>query len=364
MKRANITSRERIVAALEGRPIDYVPFSPFLAYVWEHFPPEVRAGGQLEFHRRIGADPLWRGAPCPVALMGPPVESQVFTEDDRHVMVTETPVGTIRHAQARSDIGNTLFLVEHPVKTEEDCKTWLWIEEHTSFAPSLANVHEHFNGTGREGLSIGSLVPRGKTAFQWMVEHLIGTEGLIYALADYRDTVETLWRTMVAKNLEAARIAAEVDCYDYYLSWEDSSTQNYSPTLYKTFIAPEIAEWCRLLAANGKRYVQHACGHVRTLLPQMRESGVFAVESLSPPPTGNVALNEARDMLGPDVGIIGGIEPTRFLDLSNDELGPYVEQVLADGAGRFLLANSDSCPPGVTLEKFKIVADVTRSCRV
>jgi len=36
-----MTSKERIVAALNGDPIDYTPFSPFLAYVWEHLPKEI-----------------------------------------------------------------------------------------------------------------------------------------------------------------------------------------------------------------------------------------------------------------------------------------------------------------------------------
>jgi len=45
-------------------------------------------------------------------------------------------------------------------------------------------------------------------------------------------------------------------------------------------------------------------------------------------------------------------------------LEPYVESVIADGkGGGFLLANSDSCPPGVTVEKFKLVADVARRFR-
>ena len=65
------------------------------------------------------------------------------------------------------------------------------------------------------------------------------------------------------------------------------------------------------------------------------------------------------------MGIIGGIEPTQFLNLSEAELGPYVESVIEEGqGGPFLLANSDSCPPGVTVEKFKIAAEVARAYKV
>ncbi len=71
-----MTSKERIQAALEGREVDHVPFSPFLAYVWESFPEAVREKGQLAFHKDIGADPLWRGAPCPVAAIHPEMETR------------------------------------------------------------------------------------------------------------------------------------------------------------------------------------------------------------------------------------------------------------------------------------------------
>jgi hypothetical protein len=47
------------------------------------------------------------------------------------------------------------------------------------------------------------------------------------------------------------------------------------------------------------------------------------------------------------------------------ELGAYVEQVIADGqGGPFVLANSDSCPPGVTVEKLKRVADIARGVKL
>ncbi len=108
--------------------------------------------------------------------------------------------------------------------------------------------------------------------------------------------------------------------------------------------------------------MQHACGHLRELLVPMREQNIFAVESISPPPTGNIDMREARAKLGSRVAIVGGIEPTQFLQLSLDQLAPYVERVIDDlRGGPALLANSDSCPPGVTVEKFKLVADIARS---
>lgn len=362
MQTSALSAHDRLTAALRGEPVDFLPFSPFLAYVWESFPRAIQEAGQLAFHQAIGATPLWRGAPCPVRAVLPS-EVAVTTLQQGHRIFTETttPVGTVHEVKRRSDQGNTEFLVEHPLKTAADFGVQLWIEEHTTFEVDLGPVREHLSGDGREGLSIGMLLPRSKSAFQTLVEHSIGTEELAYALADMPGTVETLWETMVANDLEAAQLAIETGFYTYYLTWEDSSTQNYSPRQYERYIGSEIAQWCTMLKASDMAYIQHACGHLRHLLPLMKNSGIAGVESLSPPPTGDLALRDAREVLGSDVALIGGIEPTHFLSLSLEALGPYVEQVIEDArGGPFILANSDSCPPGVSIEKFRLIADIAR----
>jgi uroporphyrinogen-III decarboxylase len=359
-----MTSKERIQLAIEGREVDYIPFSPFLAYVWGYFPESVRNNGELAFLKSINADPLWRGAPCPVVGISPKLETRSYQEGNLNVNEIITPVGKIREAYKPSQEGGTSFLVEHSLKTEEDFKVRLWIEENTRYEVNMEHVKNHLNAVGSEGVSIGMLIPRGKSAFQSMIEHLVGTVELIYALADYPDTVETLWQTMVENDLKAARLVTETDSYDYFLTWEDSGTQNYSPKLYQKYIASEIGEWCNMLKANGKRYFQHACGHVKAILTPMKESGVYGVESIPAFPTGNLSLKEAREIVGSDFCIIGGIEPVMFLNLSMEELEPYVEQVITDGSGGpFVLANSDSCPPGVTVEKFKLVSDIAKRRR-
>jgi hypothetical protein len=360
-----MTSKDRILAALHGHEVDRIPFSPFLAYVWEYFPKDIQSMGQLAFHQHIGADPLWRGAPCPVKACPPAaMECRTQETDGRTITEIHTPVGVLRQAWVRSEIGNTNFLVEHPLKSEQDYRIQLWIEENTTLTEDLSLVQAHLAGDGREGLSLGMLIPRGKSAFQSMVEHLAGTEELAYALADFPATVTELWRVMVAKDIEAIHIAMRSP-YTHFITWEDSSTQNYSPTQYDAYIGSEIGEWCRVLAACGKSYVQHACGHVASLVGRMKAHGVLAVESISPPPTGNMTIRDARKTIGSSMGIIGGIEPTQFLRLSEEELQRYVETVFVEAAGGpFVLANSDSCPPGVTIAKFELVAEMARARRV
>ncbi|MCY2930780.1 MAG: hypothetical protein NTV86_15040 [Planctomycetota bacterium] len=361
-----MTSTERIGAALKGQPVDRIPWSPFLAYVWEHFPKEIQDLGQVEFHNRIGGDPLWRGAPCPVrAETDPRVRYANHDENGLGVTVVETPVGSLRWGGRASVQGNTTFLVEHPLKKPEDYKVQMWIEEHTKIVYDDQCVVDHMRNYGDIGLSVAMLIPRGKSAYQSLVEHHVGTEELVYAMCDYPETVEALLAVMVARDLEAARLAAGCGAYEYFLTWEDSGTQNYSPDQYARYIGAEIGQWCGILSASGKKYVQHACGHVKALVPLMRSHGTAVIESVCQPPTGNVSMADVRRLGGGEFGIIGGIEPTAFLRRSPEELIPYVEEMIDQASGGpFVLANGDSCPPGVTMEKFKLVGDIVRRTKV
>jgi uroporphyrinogen-III decarboxylase len=356
-----MTHRERLLAALAGEDVDRLPWSPFLAYVWGSFRKEIRDAGMDAFYDLIGADPLHRGGCCPVREVYPTdVTIKVVDNNHSYTRVYTTPVGTLTERYEKSTIGDTAFIVGHPLKTEEDYKIFAWIEEHKTYEYQ-PDVVKHYLKHAGDSVTMAMLVPRTKTAFQKLVEDHVGTEELIYALADFPDTVEMLWNLMVENNRTAATLSVQAP-FEHWITWEDSSTANYSPAMYDQYIGSEITEWCTLLKDNGnKKYHQHACGSLKAILPSMVNQGVAGVESLSPPPTGNISLADARKVLGPDVCITGGIEPTEFLNLSLEELEPYVEQVIEDGkSGAFVLANSDSCPPGVTVEKFKLVGDIVR----
>ena len=122
-----MTSRDRIINALAGLPVDHVPFCPFLAYVWDFFSEDVRKAGDWAFLESIGADILARGTHSAAVTEVAGVEHRSFREEDRDVTVMTTPVGALRWAYMYSEAGKTGFIVEHPLKTEEDYKVQMWV---------------------------------------------------------------------------------------------------------------------------------------------------------------------------------------------------------------------------------------------
>ena len=192
------------------------------------------------------------------------------------------------------------------------------------------------------------------------MEHWCGTENLTYAIYDVPDTVRACLEAMREKDLETVRISANTSA-EGFIFWEDSSTTNISPAMFEAYTAPAINEWGKLLHENGKLLIHHACGHLKHLIPAMCRTEIDMIESISPPPTGDLDIREATAMMPAHIGLIGGIEPTFFQNCTMDELEARVYHLLAVMKGkRFVLANSDSCPPGVAYEKFRLVSDIVR----
>jgi uroporphyrinogen-III decarboxylase len=351
-----MTPKERLLAALRGREVDRVPWSPFLAYFWESLPREEQDRGQVAFLEQAGADPLLRGFHT---LHRRTWERTVVRERIRgneKLVEWETPVGTLRSRHVYAPQGNTWFLTEHPVRTREDFTILAFINQDTRLEPDHAQFIRDSEALGDRGLYLPVIGSELKTSFQSMIEHWVGTEELAYALADFPEAVEECLLEMRRNALESARIAADSTA-EAFIFWEDSSTTNLSPDLFRRYTAPEIGAWASIMHGAGKLLVHHACGHVRALLADMAATGVDAVESLTPPPVGDVTAPEARAALGGGVSIVGGIDPTVFLNATVAELQARVRELMAAmGTRGFILANADSCPPGVAREKFAAVS--------
>jgi uroporphyrinogen-III decarboxylase len=373
-----MTSRERLLAALKRQPVDRIPWSPFLAYWWEHQPEEMQQRGQLWFYRSIGADALLRGFTAPFRcgdvfgrkhypsfdLPIPGVTIRTETAGNQTKICLETRYGPLCTTLTYSEDANSWFITGFPIKRREDYKIFGHIVENMPFVENYAAIWDEINQLGEDGLTFPQISPFLCSPFQTLLDNFVGPQQLYLDMEDYLDEVETLFAIMSEKALVAVRIAAEAPA-EAYISWETSSTQYISPKYFERYILPEVNRWGEILHAAGKMLIHHACGHIRAILPQLATENADAMESVTPPPTGNVEIWDVQKALGKDKCIIGGIEPLKFLELSQVEFRAYVENTLAqmDPLG-FIFGNSDSCPPGVSLEKFKLVTEIVRSFEV
>lgn len=353
--------KERILSALRGQPVDRIPWCPFLAYFFESQPPEIRKMGELAFMQSLGADPLLRGSHT---LFTKHYKTVTIRERTRGITKTieyETPVGSLCETHTYTAQGDTWFLTEHPVKTEEDFKILSYLNEDMIIEPNFFDFDRDYDQIGKNALLMPLIGTELKTSFQSLVEHWVGTENLVYALYDYPDVVKTCLKTMQTNATKTVEISA-LSRAEALLFFEDTSTTNISPTLFREFIAPEISHWAHMLHKHEKLLVHHACGHVRNVLTDMARTGIDCIESLSPPPTGDIEIIDAFAQLPENICIIGGIEPTFLLNSNMTELEAYTRDLLKKIRGkRYILANSDSCPPGVSYEKLRLITSIVQT---
>ena len=145
----SMTPKARLLAALTGKEIDRVPWSPFLAYWWDGRT-QYHDMGQLAFLESVGADPLLRGFSMPFrfVLQGVNVRENRFPGGS--TLCWDTPVGTLTFGYKLSEEGNTNFLVHHPIEDAEDLKTLMWVYEHAKLEHDPA-CDEQVKMTGSGG---------------------------------------------------------------------------------------------------------------------------------------------------------------------------------------------------------------------
>lgn len=354
-----MTPKERILAALRGQDVDRTPWSPFLAYWWEAQSEELTRQGQLSYMESLGADPLLRGFGAAWRVEYPGVYVRTEERPGARQEIWETPVGSLTMGYRHSGGGNTWFLVDHPIREIEDFKVLEWIYEHAKLFAD-GEIDKTVRETGERGVIMPILGTECKTCFQSLVEKWVGTQNLAYFLMDEPEAVEECLQVMRSVSDRTAQLSANCAA-EAFIFWEDSSTTNVSPSMFEKYTAPEIRAWGETLRSAGKLLVHHACGHLAQLLPLMAKLPIDAIESISPPPTGNIDIGPAFDMLPEDIALIGGIEPVFFQDCTIDQLEKRVRELQKISRGRrYVLANSDSCPPTVSEEKFKAVSRVVR----
>ncbi len=358
----SMTCKERLIRAIRCEEVDRIPFAPFLAYYFDYLPADVRERGQLAYLEDMGADPLMRGMAKAYDLKQRRCTVTSRRDGDKGYDTISTPAGDLELAFTYVTDANTWYLTKHPVSTLEELYRLKLYFEDMEVVSAVDDAKSALDDIGERGLILPIIgIGYGKSCFQSMVEHWMGTENAVYLCYDHPDEVqETLnvMRCVARKTVEYTVMCGAQAC----ISWEDSSTTNVSPGMYEQYIAPEISEWCDILRQHDVVYVQHACGLVHDLLEPMSRQGIGCVESITPYPTGNVDMARVAQTLPEHISIIGGIDPLMMLNDSVDQLEDYARQLIRDMDGRgFVLSNSDSCPPGVEYQKFLLLSALVKS---
>lgn len=356
----NMTSKQRLIAALEHRPTDRLPVTThhLMPYYLEKYENGMEP---LAYHKAMGFDPIvWPRAFYINQGAGEyrePVKGLVCTPDWRIEVeeLSDPQYRTFRytiHTPKRKlttvlqENRFTSWVKEHLLKDKRDMEL---IER---YAPRYRCDKEAINRiadeVGEEALVRGSVIsfpPFGQPGCFQDLACLFGIQELILESFDdpewvkYACSVLQEGKKEYIRSLEGAR-------YDLIeLGGGDASSTVISPAMLREFVIPFDQPLIQLLHECGQRVTYHTCGGMMPILEDLAGMGPDALETFTPPAMGaDVNLAEAKRRIGDKVCMIGGFDQGHyFMGCSEEETRKAVRRCFeeAGAGGGYILCPSD-----------------------
>ena len=381
-KDQGMTSRKRLLTALEGSRPDRLPVTTHHLMPW--FLDRYLDGiGEDDFFRRFGLDPTrwaydlkpdesrgeywseelepghrfivsdrWRmeatlldGQPGlaetgPTANRSRPASPNAGPTWRYHI---HTPGGSLSMVLRRG--AQTDWVLERPLKEKAHLEIF---RRHAPLGLCDVEAIRRKAETLEDGILRGG-VPGFEIYGQpgcWQdgVE-LFGLQELIMETADDPSWVRELLGVLRERK-EAQIVSMEGAPYDLIeLGGGSASSTVISPGIFQEFVAPHDEPLIRAAHGVGLKVVYHSCGGMMPLLEMIADMGPDAMETFTPPALGgDTRLAEARERVGERVCMIGGFDQHSFFTgCTPQETREAVRRCFREGGaeGGYILAPSD-----------------------
>lgn len=344
-----MNERERVLAILNGRQPDQVPWYADLDY-WMGYMlkegkwPERWQGDRLvEANRELGAGFYLQGY-FPYKEVYDGVDVRVEDRGDVKITRVKTPYGDIQQVEQWLSDSYCWAWPEHFVKSWRDLKPLAYMFQHTYYMPDYGLAARRRELIGDNGIVLCYL-PR--SAFMVMVVLLAGIEAVTYSIADAPDEFEETY-TALRQNLETACEIAVNSPAEVLMIPENLSSEVVGKALYRRYVEPHHRRWVQRIKEAGKFSCVHVDGTLKGLIREVSETGFTFLEALTPHPVGDLAVEEWERWVAPDTVMWGGIPGVYFTDLVSDqEFDAFVIRLLKTmrRLPRYVLGVADQVPP-------------------
>lgn len=383
-----MTGKERLLAAFHGEQPDTVPFAPNIYYwfynrVARGTLPEEIAEAQHPFDalRTLGADILarWDTQYATKEIYTAGEFSDEFSGESRFDQPMTTafniypphrsvrrrkfvsPHGTLTHAWRLTEESGADFEAEFWWKDWSQYPAIRYLLEAREYAFDEAEFQGWVNRVGDDGVVMASVTQSPLKTFHW----LAGAENASLFIADYPKEMKALARMHENKALALIEKIVDLPSAQVFISLDNLDSAFYSPAFYRDFCDSFYSRAAEIIHSRGKIFVVHACGYNKALLPLVGRSRVDCLEGITPPPMGNVLLQEARRMAGYErFTVNGGMDASR-LEVTGDAetaLHKYTRQLFESMGDKrhFIYASSCATSAMTPWENLRYCRDAAR----
>lgn len=361
-----MTIRERVLAVLEGKRADFVPWLGDLDYwatalVGRGLKPEgfQRSQAYLDWHQDLQVGFYLQGY-FPFRTILENCKVRDWREGERRFREITTPKGKVRECWQWMPESFTEAPTEHLLKSVADLPAYQWIHANTRYEPDYAFAEERLAYLRKSGAGI-MMAYLPKSPLMQMVALDAGIEAVVEMSLDDVGLFEETIAVLKESHDRAARIA--VNCpAEALMIPENLSSEVVGPGLFGRYMEPYQREWAAAIKAAGKYSCIHLDGTLKGLLREESQVGLSFIEAMTPAPVGDLAVEEWAGFAGQtDTIFWGGIPGGFFTPLvSDEEFDRHVRAVLAimRHEPRYVLGVADQVPPDGLESRIRRVAEL------
>ena len=355
--------RERLTAAIHGRPVDRTPVSfyeidgfnqdcanpdPFNVFNAPSWKPLIELARDHSDVIVNGGSGAWNTAPDPLKDRR---TDETWT-DEKGSRFTKTTIRAddrlLTSLTRRDPDVDTVWTIEHLLKDEDDFRAWLALPDHAcDYRMNLDYVRDSEARLGDAGIHmmnvadpvccVASLFDMGT----WTVMAL--TEPVLM-----RAALEKVWPHCIAPVELAAR---ECPGHLWRIVGPEYAAEPYlPPKLFNEYVTPYVTRQVEAIQRHGGVARVHCHGRIRNALPFIAATGCHGLDPIEPPHQGDVELSYVREQYGEQMTLFGNIEITDIENMPTADFEKKIATALREGPGKrgFVLMPS-ACPYGRTI---------------
>ncbi|NLF30533.1 MAG: hypothetical protein GX591_06560 [Planctomycetes bacterium] len=352
---AAMTSRERLVALLSGRPTDRIGLHVMGVRPWtdwwmagrhSSYAPVIRAVAEkADLPAAIGVETGFfdSAAEVDLATSVEPVSGHPRVE--HRVTRLRTDGGELRQVYAVDKANPLPMPVEHFIKDPADVDRFLALP-YLPPRPNLEPIAELDRRIGDRGIVMVSLGsdPVGQ------VHQLLGSELMAIWACEHRDLIHRLLGEMLRRKLDvvavlaASGLARRMPLCFMHVGAEAAVPPLHGPRDFRDFVTRYDAPLHEAIHAMGGFVRVHCHGSVGKVLNDFVTMGVDMLHPVEAPPMGDVTLPQAKRLAAGRMTVEGNIQIANVYEDPPDAFAALVERTIAEGkpGGRFCLTPTAS----------------------
>lgn len=273
-----LTPRQNLIAALEGAKPAYIPFT-----INEEFLTTDPAWSKL-FEKGLCVIPYRSTVREVTTNVEQVVTNQQLQGRETKRLTLRTPAGEISQVEING------WRVEYFLKAPADYR----VMEHIIRNTRIESASEEFSKTeekiGDQGIT---LIGAGRSPMQTILVDYAGLEAFSLQLSDGFSELFSLADILKSQLIQRCQLIAEGPGR-YVSLLENLTAEVWGPERFAKYHIPIYKQIFEILHAGGKKIYAHFDGKLACLANLIARTELDGLESLTPPPEGDMTYAEAR----------------------------------------------------------------------